>query len=92
MVFVYLLFCESVCVLICLFVVLFDCLGVSLLCFLFPRRCFNRSRIRCSALSRMAQVFRKMTSASSSSWVDAKPCSPMMDAIISLSLKFMAQP
>ena len=64
----------------------------SLLCFLLPRKCFNRSRIRCSALSRMAQVLRKMTSALSSSLVEVKPCSPIIEAIISLSLKFMAQP
>ena len=49
----------------------------------------RRLRTRCSALSRMAQVFSNTKSASSASRVVWKPASAKMLATISLSLKFI---
>src|SRR6185312_1420155 len=52
----------------------------------------KRCLTRCSAFSRMAQVFIKITSASPSICVLWYPCLPSIDVTISLSEKFMAQP
>ena len=54
--------------------------------------CPTRPMTRCSAWSRMAQVFTRMTSASSGLSVATNPCSARMPAISSLSLMFIWQP
>jgi len=52
----------------------------------------NRLRTVASAFSLMEQVFTNTTSASSNVLVAAKPSSCNIDATISLSAKFIAQP
>ena len=61
---------------------------VSRSCWSWPTRPITR----CSAWSRMAQVFTRITSASSADAAGAYPCSARMPAISSLSLMFIWQP
>ena len=61
-------------------------------CLLSPLKWVRRFRTVCSAFSRIEQVFKKITSAFFMSEVVSYPLSFMMEATISESEKFIAQP